>query len=278
MIETETFDLNETELYVGFVGGGALAESVINGIRGNLLPSTNIFVSEHKRKRCTELISRYRVNASVGVDPFIDKVKILVLAVKPKDAPAVLAEIRNKITLNTIIVSVIAGLKLELLEKFFPHNAVVRAMPNVPILVAEGMTAYTVNSKTMGGDKKIVEQFWSSIGRTIEIEERFLDAVTGLSGSGPAYAFLMIDALADGGVAAGLPRAAAIELAAQTLLGAAKMVLETGEHPAALRDRVTSPAGTTIEGVRVLERQGVRSALIEAVMAATDKSRILGGN
>ena len=278
MIETETFDLNESELYVGFVGGGALAESVINGIRGNLLPSTNIFVSEHRRKRCTELSSRYRVNATVGVDSFIDKVKILLLAVKPKDAPAALAEIRNKITLNTIIVSVIAGLKLELLEKFFPHNAVVRAMPNVPILVAEGMTAYTVNSKTMGGDKKLVEQFWSSIGRTIEIEERFLDAVTGLSGSGPAYAFLMIDALADGGVAAGLPRPAAIELAAQTLLGAAKMVLETGEHPAALRDRVTSPAGTTIEGVRVLERQGVRSALIEAVMAATDKSRILGGN
>ena len=277
-METETFDLNETELYVGFVGGGALAESVINGIRGNLLPSTNIFVSEHRRKRCTELSSRYRVNATVGVDSFIDKVKILLLAVKPKDAPAALAEIRNKITLNTIIVSVIAGLKLELLEKFFPHNAVVRAMPNVPILVAEGMTAYTVNSKTMGGDKKLVEQFWSSIGRTIEIEERFLDAVTGLSGSGPAYAFLMIDALADGGVAAGLPRPAAIELAAQTLLGAAKMVLETGEHPAALRDRVTSPAGTTIEGVRVLERQGVRSALIEAVMAATDKSRILGGN
>jgi len=277
-METETFDLNETELYVGFVGGGALAESVINGIRGNLLPSTNIFVSEHRRKRCTELNSRYRVNATVGVDSFIDKVKILLLAVKPKDAPAALAEIRNKITLNTIIVSVIAGLKLELLEKFFPHNAVVRAMPNVPILVSEGMTAYTVNSKTMGGDKKLVEQFWSSIGRTIEIEERFLDAVTGLSGSGPAYAFLMIDALADGGVAAGLPRAAAIELAAQTLLGAAKMVLETGEHPAALRDRVTSPAGTTIEGVRVLERQGVRSALIEAVMAATDKSRILGGN
>lgn len=278
MIETETFDLNESELYIGFVGGGALAESVINGIRGNLVPSTNIFVSEHRRKRCTELSSRYRVNATVGVDSFIDKVKILLLAVKPKDAPAALAEIRNKITLNTIIVSVIAGLKLELLEKFFPHNAVVRAMPNVPILVAEGMTAYTVNSKTMGGDKKLVEQFWSSIGRTIEIEERFLDAVTGLSGSGPAYAFLMIDALADGGVAAGLPRPAAIELAAQTLLGAAKMVLETGEHPAALRDRVTSPAGTTIEGVRVLERQGVRSALIEAVMAATDKSRILGGN
>ena len=276
-MDTETFDLNETELYVGFVGGGALAESVINGIRGTLLPSNNIFVSENRRKRCTELNSRYRVNASVGVDSFIDKVKLLVIAVKPKDAPAALAEVRNKITLDTVIVSVIAGLKIEIIEKFFPHSPIIRAMPNVSIRVGEGMTAYTINNKATVSDKKLVEQFWSSIGRAIEIDERLMDAVTGLSGSGPAYAFMMIDALADGGVAAGLPRAAAIELAAQTLLGAAKMVLETGEHPDALRDKVTSPAGTTIEGIRVLERQGVRSALIEAVLAATEKSRALGG-
>ena len=150
-------------------------------------------------------------------------------------------------------------------------------MPNVSIRVGEGMTAYTVNKKATVSDRKLVEQFWTSIGRAIEIDERLMDAVTGLSGSGPAYAFLMIDALADGGVAAGLSRAAAIELSAQTLLGAAKMVLETGEHPAALRDRVTSPAGTTIEGIRVLEKAGVRSALIEAVLAATEKSRALGG-
>ena len=276
-METETFDLNETELYIGFVGGGALAESVINGIRGTLLPSNNIFVSENRRKRCTELISRYRVNASVGVEPFIDKVKLLVIAVKPKDAPAALAEIRNKITLDTVIVSVIAGLKIEIIEKFFPHSPIIRAMPNVSIRVGEGMTAYTVNNKATLSDKRLVEQFWSSIGRAIEIDERLMDAVTGLSGSGPAYAFLMIDALADGGVAAGLSRPAAIELAAQTLLGAAKMVLETGEHPAALRDKVTSPAGTTIEGIRVLEKGGVRSSLIEAVLAATEKSRALGG-
>lgn len=276
-METETFDLNETELYIGFVGGGALAESVINGIRGTLLPSNNIFVSENRRKRCTELISRYRVNASVGVEPFIDKVKLLVIAVKPKDAPAALAEIRNKITLDTVIVSVIAGLKIEIIEKFFPHSPIIRAMPNVSIRVGEGMTAYTVNKKATLSDKKLVEQFWSSIGRAIEIDERLMDAVTGLSGSGPAYAFLIIDALADGGVAAGLSRPAAIELAAQTLLGAAKMVLETGEHPDALRDKVTSPAGTTIEGIRVLEKCGVRSALIEAVLAATEKSRALGG-
>ncbi len=276
-METETFDLSETELYIGFVGGGALTESIINAIRGTLLTSSNIFVSEHKRKRCTELISRYRVNASVGVEPFIDKVKLLVIAVKPKDAPAAFTELRNKITLDTVIVSVIAGLKIDIIEKFFPHSPIIRAMPNVPILVGEGMTAYTVNKKATPSDRKLVEQFWSSIGRSIEIEERFMDAITGLSGSGPAYAFLMIDALADGGVAAGLPRAAAIELAAQTLLGAAKMVLETGEHPSALRDKVTSPAGTTIEGIRVLEKCGVRSAMIEAVLAATEKSRALGG-
>lgn len=276
-MDTETFDLSESELYIGFVGGGSLTESIINAIRGTLLPSGNIFVSDHKRKRCTELNSRYRVNAMVGVENFIDKVNLLVIAVKPKDAPSAFAEIRNKITLNTIIVSVIAGLKIDIIEKFFPHSPIIRAMPNVPIRVGEGMTAYTVNKKTTASDKKLVEQFWSSIGRAIELEERFMDAVTGLSGSGPAYAFLMIDALADGGVAAGLSRAASIELAAQTLLGAAKMVLETGEHPAALRDKVTSPAGTTIEGIRVLEKCGVRSAMIEAVLAATEKSRALGG-
>ena len=261
-METETYDLDESELYIGFVGGGALTESIINAIRGTLLPSGNIFVSEHKHKRCTELKNHYRVNAFVGVDSFIDKVKILVIAVKPKDAPAAFAEIRNKITLNTIIVSVIAGLKIEIIEKFFPHSPIIRAMP--------------VNNKATNSDKKLVEQFWNSIGRAIELDERFMDAVTGLSGSGPAYAFLMIDALAEGGVAVGLTHADAQELAAQTLLGAAKMVLETGEHPAALRDKVTSPAGTTIEGIRVLEKSGVRSALIEAVIAATEKSRFLG--
>jgi pyrroline-5-carboxylate reductase len=123
---------------------------------------------------------------------------------------------------------------------------------------------------------EIAKKFWSAIGRTIEVDEKLMDVVTGLSGSGPAYAFLMIDALADGGVAAGLPRNYAIELAAQTLLGAAKMVLETGEHPDVLRDRVTSPAGTTIEGIRILEKNNFRSALIEAVISATEKSKDLG--
>ena len=258
-------------LKVGFIGGGALAESVIKGIRGNLVTSANIFVSDHKQERCDELVKRYRINATVGAENFLGKVKLLIIAVKPKDAVKTLAELRDKITLNTTILSVVAGLKIEVLEKIFPSNSVVRAMPNVALSVGEGMTAYALNQKALTTDRELVKNFWSALGRAV-------DAVTGLSGSGSAYAFLIIDALADGGVAAGLPRKVSIELAAQTLLGAAKMVLETGEHPDALRDKVTSPAGTTIEGVRILERGGVRSALIEAVIAATEKSKKLSGD
>ena len=264
------------DLKIGFVGGGALVESIINGIINNFVPSHNIFISEVRAERCADLINRYRVNAGVGVDNFAKEINLLVIAVKPKDAEAALNEVKDKISLNTTIISVVAGLKLEVLEKYFPNHALIRSMPNVPILVCEGMIAYTAGKNAQAMDIDLAKNFWSSIGRAIQVEEKFMDAVTGLSGSGPAYAFLMIDALADGGVAAGLPRAAAIELAAQTLLGSAKMVLETGTHPAILRDKVTSPAGTTIEGVRVLERAGFRSALIEAVIAATEKSKQLG--
>ena len=269
-------NFNADDLKIGFIGGGALTESIIKGIRGNFVTSGNIFVSDHKQERCNELIKRYRINASVGAENFIGEVKLLILAVKPKDALKTLSELQGKITLNTTILSVIAGLKLEVLEKFFSSHSIIRAMPNVALSVGEGMTAYTLNKNVLETDRALTENFWSSIGRAVEVEEKLMDAVTGLSGSGSAYAFLMIDAMADGGVAAGLPRKIAIELAAQTLLGAAKMVLETGEHPDALRDKVTSPAGTTIEGVRILERGGVRSSLIEAVIAATEKSKSLG--
>ena len=251
-------------LKVGFIGGGALAESVIKGIRGNLVTSANIFVSERRQDRCAELNKRYRINATVSAEDFLDKVKLLIIAVKPKDADKTLSELQGKVTLNTTILSVI------------PNNPVVRVMPNVALAVGEGMTAYYPNQEVLETDRELVKIFWSSIGRAVEVDEKLMDAVTGLSGSGPAYGFLMIDAMADGGVAVGLPRNIAIELAAQTLLGAAKMVLETGEHPDALRDRVTSPAGTTIEGVRILERGGVRSSLIEAVISATEKSKLLG--
>ena len=258
---------------IGFIGGGALAESIVRGICGKVFAPNDIFISEIRAARCAELAKNYGVNASTDAN-FLDKVDLLIVAVKPKDAEETFAALQNKIPAATLITYTVAGLKLAKVEKFFPENKIVRIMPNVAVLVGESMTAYSLN-KNAAGDGETIKNFWSTLGRAVEVEEKLMDAVTGLSGSGPAYAFLMIDALSDGGVAAGLSRAAAIELAAQTLLGAAKMVLQSGEHPDVLRDKVTSPAGTTIEGVRVLERGGVRSALIEAVLAATEKSKSL---
>ena len=268
----------EKEMRIGFVGGGALTESIIKGINGTLLPADRIFVSDHKRERCAELINKYNINATVGVDSFIDKISLLVVAVKPKDAEATfkeLVEYKDKITLNLTIISVIAGLKISAIEKYFPNNTIVRAMPNVALSVGEGMTAYIMNKNTSSIDRETIKKLWSTVGRAVEVDEKLMDAVTGLSGSGSAYAFLMIEAMADGGVAAGLTKKVAVELAAQTLLGAAKMVLESEESPTILRDKVTSPGGTTIEGVRMLERGSVRSSLIEAVLAATEKSKKL---
>lgn len=257
---------------VGFIGGGALAESIIRGISGKVFAPNDIYVSEIRASRCEELATCYGINATVAAD-FTGAVDLLIVAVKPKDAEETFASLQGKIPASTLITYTVAGLKLAKVEKFFPANKIVRVMPNVAVSVGESMTAYTLN-KNAAQDGDTIKKFWSTLGRAIEVEEKLMDAVTGLSGSGPAYAFLMIDALSDGGVAAGLPRAQAIELAAQTLLGAAKMVLQ-GEHPDVLRDKVTSPAGTTIEGVRVMERGGVRSALIEAVLAATEKSKSL---
>ena len=262
-------------LRAGFIGGGALAESVIRGISGKLIESKNIFVSERNPERCEYLQKNYGVNVSGVADNFLDGLTLIIVAVKPKDAAVALDEIKNKVNPNTIVMSVVAGLKLKIVEDAFQKNPVFRIMPNVPIAVGEGMVAFVPGKNSEPADKETVKKCWSNVGRIVEVEENLMDAVTGLSGSGPAYGFLMIDALADGGVAAGLPRAKAVELAAQTLLGAAKMVLETGDHPDVLRDRVTSPAGTTIEGVRIMERCGVRSALIEAVLAATEKSKNL---
>ena len=258
---------------IGFIGGGALAESIVRGICGKVFAPSDIFISEIRAARCEELINRYGVKASTDAD-FVDAVDLLIVAVKPKDAEKTFAALQNKIPATTIITYTVAGLKLAAVEKFFLENKIVRIMPNVAVSVGESMTAYTLNENAASIGETI-KNFWSTLGRAVEVEEKLMDAVTGLSGSGPAYAFLMIDALSDGGVAAGLPRAQAIELAAQTLLGAAKMVLTSGEHPDVLRDKVTSPAGTTIEGVRVLERGGFRSALIEAVLAATEKSKLL---
>ena len=262
---------------IGFIGGGALAEALVKGLAGKLIENpADIYVSDVKQERCDLLREKYRVSAAVGADSFAGKMDVLVLAIKPKDAESAMAEVAPMVRKGTLVVSVVAGKKLAAIELHVPGIPVIRVMPNVPQSVGEGMAAYAMGSSASESDAAKVEEIWASVGKITRVPESLMDAVTGLSGSGPAFAFLMIDALADGGVAAGLPRNTAILLAAQTLLGSAKMVLETGLHPDVLRDQVTSPAGTTIAGVRVLEEKGLRSALIEAVVAAAEKSSELG--
>lgn len=265
-----------TGLKIGFIGGGMMAGAIVAGLtRQQVLPPGQIYVSDHKEERCAELLEQYGIHASVSAD-FISEMDVLVLAVKPQAAAAALDEVRGALGRGTLFISIVAGLTLAALAEKLPEQPLVRVMPNTPLAVGAGMSAWARGSQVSEEQAALVQEIFSASGEALEVKEALLDAVTGLSGSGPAYGFLVIDALADGGVAAGLPRAAAIRLAAQTMLGAAQMVLATGEHPDVLRDQVTSPAGTTIAGVRVLEQQGLRGALMDAVIKASERSRELG--
>lgn len=201
----------------------------------------------------------------------------VVLAVKPQVLPAVLSEIRGSLRANTLVISIAAGVPiLRLQTALGGHAKLVRAMPNTPALVGEGATALTCGAGVTADELEAARQLFAATGSVVSVPEHLMDAVTGLSGSGPAYAFVAIEALSDAGVRAGLPRDVATTLAAQTLLGAAKLLLETGEHPGKLKDMVTSPGGTTIAGVAALEREGFRNALHAAVAAATARSKELG--
>ncbi len=265
------------EKVTGFIGGGEMAAAMIAGMTEKWgLDPTHIYVSDHKEARCRELYDRYRVRAEVGADTFIGQADIVVLAVKPSGAVMAMEEIKGRMKSNAVLVSIVAGLSLAKLAEVFPDHPLVRVMPNTPLAVGEGMSAYALNDRAEQTDMSFVCGLLAAGGRVVKIKEEWMDAVTGLSGSGPAYGFLMIEALADGGVMMGLPRPTATMLAAQTLLGAARMVLTTGEAPAVLKEQVMSPAGTTVAGVQALEKRGVRGALIDAVLAATERSKTLG--
>jgi pyrroline-5-carboxylate reductase len=200
----------------------------------------------------------------------------VVLCVKPQDALAVLRSAQPSLE-GRLLISIAAGLNLTRLEDAAGSNVrVVRVMPNTPSLVHRGASAYALGTAATAQDAQTVESIFGAVGIVGRVQESLLDAVTGLSGSGPAYGFLMVEALADGGVLMGLPRELALRLAAQTLAGAAEMVLQTGSHPGSLRDAVASPGGTTIAGIEAMERGGVRAGLIAAVRAATERSREMG--
>jgi len=202
---------------------------------------------------------------------------VLILAVKPDQVAGVLAEIKPAFKGTHLLVSIAAGVTLARLESGLGAKArVIRVMPNTPALVGASATGFSLGKNANADDAALALRLFGAVGVAFQVKEPLLDAVTGLSGSGPAYVYLMIEALSDGGVAAGLPRDVATRLAAQTLLGGARMVLETGMHPGALKDMVTSPGGTTIEGIHQLEKAGLRGALMNAVRAATDKAKQLG--
>jgi pyrroline-5-carboxylate reductase len=262
---------------LGFLGSGKMASALARGVvaSGAFAPADVIVsdvvsaAAEALAKATGAGIARTNAELAAGADH-------IVLCVKPHDAVNALTDLGPALQ-GKLIISIVAGLSTKVLEDAAGKGArVIRVMPNTPALVGQGAAAYALGTAATDADAEVVEKLFRSVGLIVRVKEALLDAVTGLSGSGPAYVFTVIEALADGGVLMGLPRDLAIQLAAQTVVGAATMVRETGEHPATLRDQVTSPGGTTIAGLEALEKAGLRSALISAVRVATERSRQLG--
>jgi len=257
----------------GFVGAGQMATALIRGMIRDGTPPESISASDPSPQSRAFLLGETGVSTFESNAAVIRDSDVIVLAVKPQMMAGVLAEIRPILTPNHLVVSIAAGITLaSLAEGLGPDRRIARVMPNTPALVGEGAAAYCLGPGVREGDDEIVAGCLEAVGRSYRVPETLMDAVTGLSGSGPAFVYIMIEALADGGVRVGLPRELALALAAQTVLGSAKMVLETGQHPGFLKDQVTSPAGTTIAGVHALERGGVRAALIDAVAASHARS------
>lgn len=266
-------------LRIGIIGGGAMAEAIIAGVTSSgAVAAPHIFVSEHKAVRCDMLAHTYGVHAEVGAEHFLSRIDMLILAVKPAAAAAAVRETAEHLRVGACVLSIVAGLKIAVLEEAYLGHPVVRAMPNTPLAAGAGMSAYACGSLAGDRARELTALILGAAGRTTEVHEADMDAVTGLSGSGPAYAFLMMEALIEGGVAAGLRRDTATLLTAQTVLGAAEMVLRGKMSPADLRAAVTSPAGTTAAGLRELECGSVRAAFMEAVLAAAQRARELGRN
>lgn len=262
---------------LGVIGGGVMGSAIVSRlITQGTYQRTEIAIGEPTLKQRESLHQLYGVEVTDD-NNLVAMAPVLLLAVKPQIFGMVASQI-VRYHPNQVVISILAGVSIAQLERAFPDRAVVRAMPNTPATVAMGLTAIAAGSDVSAEQMELATQIFQAVGEVVTIPESLMDAVTGLSGSGPAYVAIAIEALADGGVAAGLPRAIADRLALQTVLGTATLLQESQLHPAQLKDRVTSPGGTTIAGVRQLEQAGFRSALIEAVMAATKRSQELGSS
>jgi pyrroline-5-carboxylate reductase len=260
---------------VAVLGAGVMGETLLSGLLRAGRPKESLVISERRPERAAELTQRYGVRV-VDNETAAREASTVVLVVKPQDMSSVLAEIRNHLSPGTLVVSLAAGITTATLEAGLPEGTpVVRVMPNTPALVDQGMAAISPGAHCDDAHLAEAEDLLRSCGRVLRIAERYQDAVTALSGSGPAYIFYVVEAMIEAGVLLGLPRATSSELVVQTLYGAATMLRETGEHPTVLREQVSSPAGTTIAALRQLDDHKVRAAFLTAVEAARDRSREL---
>jgi pyrroline-5-carboxylate reductase len=266
------------EQCIGFIGGGNMSEALIGGlIRTGRARPEQLLATDIVPARREFLATRFSISASSDNRLTAARSQILVLSVEPQHLDAVLGDIHAEAGPDKLIVSVAAGYPIARISRHLPGSRrIVRAMPNTPSIIGEGVTALARAPGLTDEDAVRAESLFESVGKVVMLEERLMDAVTGLSGSGPAYVYMMIEALADGGVKMGLPRHTAAMLAVQTVAGAAHMILSSEEHPAVLKDRVASPGGTTIAGLHELENGRLRAALMSAVEAAAGRSSELG--
>lgn len=265
---------------LGLIGCGKMGRSLLSGVlaKGAVDP-TDVTVHSRTRAAVDKLVTEEGVNAAKDLKHLVEKTDTILLCVKPYQMVKILNEIAEMETSEEshLIISVAAGITIETMEDAVKGRArIIRSMPNTPSMIGKGATAYSLGTKANEHDEVLAETIFRAVGIACKVEENLINSVTGVSGSGPAYIYLVIEAMADGGVLAGLPREIAIELATQTVLGASAMVKTTGHHPAVLKDMVTSPGGTTIAGLQTLEDHGVRAAFINTVMDVKERADELG--
>jgi len=263
---------------VGFIGGGNMGEALIKGlVAANLVPPEAIYVSDVRIERLRALDQQYGIQLLQDNAELVRQADVVILAVKPQIMAPVVRQISAAVTRKKLLISIAAGVSTMTIRAALGKEArLIRVMPNTPALVLEGVTAIAKADGLEPGDLDTAGEIFSAVGRVVTLDEDLMDAVTGLSGSGPAFVALVVESLADGGVKMGLDRVTAMTLATQTVLGAARLMLETGMHPGALKDMVSSPGGTSIAGVHALEEGGIRHTFILAVERATQRSRELG--
>ncbi|NLK43703.1 MAG: pyrroline-5-carboxylate reductase [Tissierellia bacterium] len=262
---------------IGFIGCGNMAKAMIGGIiKSNLVLPKNIIASAKTEESLEDVANKYGITTTLDNKEVVKKSDYLILAVKPYMYEEVMKEIKEIVKEEQVIIGIAAGISIDYMKKILGRNVlVVKAMPNTPAMVGEGMAALVFDKEIDDKKREEVKAIFNSFGRCEVIDEGLMDGFTALCGSSPAYVYMMIEAMADGGVIEGIPRKQAYKMAAQAVLGAAKMVLDTGIHPGELKDNVCSPRGTTIEAVAKLEEKSFRTAIMEAMRACADKSREL---